>query len=340
MLAAAALGEGTPVGITGVPDAGTSFRVLQAGVDQVELRLDLDGQSVHKLGLLDHRPAGYGRTQVGVVGSFGKFDKFMDRVCLYREESRRLWVTDHPHEAGRLLPVDLLYGSSLDLLQRLAVAGISPTHEPVRVTRLDVTVDVLTSSPELGRALMSSLAAARVSAGRRVHVPYADLHQVELRPKGKGPKLLIAYDKGLERGFEKLGRNRWLRIEARKFWKGSDAPELVQLDGPYCRKVFADRVAGIAGGRVVNGGAAMTVTELLREGEIAPLEAERLIAFLEFERLGVADEVYPPRLLRDRRSLARKYGIEVPGVDEDDGREREGVSLDLQALLGEWSASL
>jgi hypothetical protein len=81
----------------------------------------------------------------------------------------------------------------------------------------------------------------------------------------------------------------------------------------------------------------MTVTELVRNGELAALDAERLVAFLEFESLGVASEVYSDRLLRDRRALARRHGIAVPGPGEGEG---EGVSLDLAALLGEWSTAL
>jgi hypothetical protein len=85
------------------------------------------------------------------------------------------------------------------------------------------------------------------------------------------------------------------------------------------------------------GGIAMTVTELVRNGELAALDAERLLAFMEFESLGVSEEIYPARLLRDRRALARRHGIAVRGAGEGEG---DGVDLDLAALIGEWSTAL
>jgi hypothetical protein len=160
---------------------------------------------------------------------------------------------------------------------------------------------------------------------------------VEVRGKGRGPKQAIVYDKALERGYEKLGRNRWLRFEARKFWKGHEAPMLREMTSDDLRNIWLERFSGLNGGRVTTGGMAMTVTELVRNGELAALDAERLLAFLEFESLGVAEEVYPPRLLQARRALARQHGVAVSRPGEGEGA---GVSLDLSALLGEWSESL
>jgi hypothetical protein len=170
-----------------------------------------------------------------------------------------------------------------------------------------------------------------------VHAPYADLRAVEVRGKGKGSKQAIVYDKGRERGYEKLGPNRWLRLEARKFWNGADAPILETMTADALRTIWLERFAGLNGGRATIGGIAMTVTELVRNGELAALDAERLLAFMEFESLGVSEEIYPARLLRDRRALARRHGIAVRGAGEGEG---DGVDLDLAALIGEWSTAL
>jgi hypothetical protein len=327
----------TPDGITGVSYAGTSFRVLQAGIDQIEIRLNLEGSDVHaRIEKWDSRPAGYGRVRLGSHGSFGKWEPLLGRTIMWKADTKRLWVDLHPHEPGKLLPLKKTWSAVADILEKLAVVGIV-SYEEAAVTRADVTVDVLCESADLGRSLMLAVAGARLDRGRSVHAPYADLRAVEMRGKGKGPKQAIVYDKALERGYEKLGRNRWLRFEARKFWKGHEAPILREMTADDLRNIWLERFSGLNGGRATTGGIAMTVTELVRNGELAALDAERLLAFLEFESLGVAEEVYPPRLLRDRRALARKHGVAVSGPGEGEGA---GVSLDLAALLGEWSGSL
>ncbi len=327
----------TPDGITGVSDVETSFHVLQAGLDQVEIRLSLEGSaSFSRIEKWDSRPAGYGRVKLGSYGAFGKWEPLLGRTMLWNAETKRLWVDLHPHEPGKLLPLTETWQAVDEMLERLAVVGVV-SYEPVAVTRADVTVDVLTASADRGRSLMVALAGARLDRGRSVHAPYADLRAVEMRGRGKGPKQAIAYDKGLERGYTKLGPNRWLRLEARKFWKGAGAPILETMTADDLRNIWLERFSGVSGGRVTTGGIAMTVTELVRNGELAALDAERLVAFLEFESLGVSEEVYSDRLLRDRRALARRHGIAVRRPGEGEG---DGVSLDLAALLGEWSGSL
>jgi hypothetical protein len=327
----------TPYGITGVSDVPASFSVLQAGIDQVEIRLDLNGSGcLNRIEKWDQKPSGYGRVRLGSVGSFGKWEPLLGRSILWNCETQKLWVDLHPHEPGRLLPLAGLGAAVESVLEKLAFVGIA-SFCPVAVTRVDVTVDVMAASADLGRSLMVALQGARLDRGRVLHAPYADLRAVEMRGKGKGPKQAIVYDKGLERGYEKLGRNRWIRWEARRFWKGADAPMLSAMTADELRNIWLERFSGVAGGRTINGGIAMTVTELVRNGELAALDAERLLAFLEFESLGVADEIYPARLLRDRRALARRHGLAVRGPGEGEG---PGVSLDLAALIGEWSGSL
>ncbi len=328
----------TPDGITGVCDVQTSFHVLQAGIDQVEIRLDLSGcaGAFERIERWDRKPSGYGRVRLGSVGSFGKWEPLLGRTILWNPESRKLWADLHPHEPGKLLPLEKIGSAVADFLEKLSLTGLV-TFEPVVLTRVDVTVDVLASESNVGRSLMLAFAHARLDRGRSVHAPYADLRAVEVRGKGKGPKQAIVYDKGRERGYDKLGPNRWLRLEARKFWNGAEAPILEAMTADELRNIWVERFTGVNGGRATSGGMAMTVTELVRNGELAALDAERLLAFMEFESLGVAEEIYPARLLRDRRALARLHGIPVRGVGEGEG---EGVSLDLSALIGEWSASL
>jgi hypothetical protein len=256
---------------------------------------------------------------------------------MWKPDTRRMWIDMHPHAPGELCMLPLVYGEVMDALEKFACVGILSHHDPV-VSRMDVTVDVITSSADAGRALMVALAESRLDRGRQVEVPYSDLRAVYGRSRGeKAPREFIVYDKGLERGYERLGRNRWMRLEARSFWKGKDCPTLEEATtAEFMREQWDKRFTGVSGGRAVAGGAAMTVTELLREGEISTADAERLLAFLELERLGVAEEVYVPRLLSERRKLARQYGVAA----HRPGGEGESVSLDLQALLGEWSESL
>jgi hypothetical protein len=304
---------------------------LQAGIDQVEIRLQLVPNPSGILSRLDQKPTGVpGRFRLGTVSMFGKWEPWRGLNVMWNPTSNRLWVDLHPHEKGRVLPLDQLGAVVSGELEKLAVVGVQ-TWEAVTVSRVDVAVDCLFESPALGRAFMQSVKEARLVRGRQVHLPKPDPETVYVKsPNGKG-RLGRAYDKGREsRSVEPW---RWIRLESEHRWKGSETPEVGDLTPDALRALWRDRyVDGMKLPRVNLGGLAVTVAQLLADGEISTRQAESLLAFMEWEKLGVLESVYTPAELRARKQLARDFGV----VAEHSG----DVGEDLRAVLAEFSGQL
>jgi hypothetical protein len=72
----------------------------------------------------------------------------------------------------------------------------------------------------------------------------------------------------------------------------------------------------------------LTLTQRVRLGELTAGQFERMSAFLDTERLGVARDIYNDRMYSQRRHEARELGLSV----NDAGQEP--VDLDLGELLG------
>ena len=326
----------SPAGNTGDLYENGEVRVLQAGFDQVEVRLDLNGsKSMGPIGRWEQKPASKGRVRLGSTGEFGKWESMLSntaRSVLWAPESKRLWLDLHPFNDGRLAPLEAVYGVVQDAMVKLAHYGIG-TYEPVCVTRLDVTVDVVFAHEVAGRAFMLGLASSRGPHGRRMRPHNHELETVYVETRG-GKKLGLAYDKGVERKFQALGPNHWIRLEARKFWNGADAPTLESVSVEVMREVWRDRFCTLGGGRTVKpGGVVVTVGDLMKNGEISVRDGEKLIAFLELERAGLAVDAYGQKALAERRRLARQHNLRI------DEQERE-VDIDLRARLLEFSEAL
>ena len=124
------------------------------------------------------------------------------------------------------------------------------------------------------------------------------------------------------------GRPRWgkLRFEAEQRFEWATARPVVELANPLAPGMFWSSVfgAGTASGRVTRLAKeveAMKLIERVQLGEIAFAQYERMTAFLEAERLGQADRVYPAGTRRARQREARELGLapadgEVVELDE------------------------
>lgn len=326
----------SPVGNTGDLYENAYVHGLQAGFDQVEVRLDLTGSgTASKLEKWEKKPASKGRVRLGTVGEFGKWESMLPntaRSVLWAPDSQRLWLDLHPFRDGRLTALELLQGVVEDALEKLAMHGVV-TFEPVCVSRVDVTVDVVFPREVDGKSFMLALASSRGPYGRRLRPHNHELETVYVETRG-GKKLGLAYDKGVERQYNELGANHWIRLEARQFWNGADAPTVESVTVETMREIWRDRFCTLGGGRTVKpGGVVMTVGELMRAGEISVRDGEKLIAYLELDRAGLAADAYGDRVLAERRRLAKEHGLRV----DEEARE---VNVDLRARLMEFSEAL
>jgi hypothetical protein len=323
----------SPVGNTGDLSRNGTFHRLQGGLDQIEIRLDLAGTSVPSaLERWDERPASKGRVRLGRNAEFGKWEPMLGRSVLWHKDRGTLWIDVHPFTDARLLPLQLVYGEVQAVLEKFSIVGVG-TYEPVCVTRADVTVDVVTADGALGKSLMLALAAARGPHGRRARPFNHDLETVYIETRG-GRRLGLAYDKGVERSYRALGANKWLRLEARQFFKGADAPKLEEVTPDVLKGVWQDRFLTLGGGRTVKPeGVVMTIGEMLQSGAISVRDGEKVLSYLQLERAGLAQDVYGRKALQERRLLARQYGLRV----DEEGRE---IHLDLKAVLEEFSGAL
>src|SRR3954451_5940681 len=73
-------------------------RHLQAGVDQIEIRLDLRGsKSLPNLEKWEKKPASKGRVRLGRVGEFQRWEPMLGHTTLLREDDQTLWIDIHPY---------------------------------------------------------------------------------------------------------------------------------------------------------------------------------------------------------------------------------------------------
>jgi hypothetical protein len=94
-----------------------------------------------------------------------------------------------------------------------------------------------------------------------------------------------------------------------------------------------------------------TVTRLPREvqtvklidrvqlGEIGYAQFERMAAFLDAERLGMADRVYAPETLRRRRREAKELGLSTADVDVDEPEFDASIDELLDPVRAAWRAA-
>lgn len=78
---------------------------------------------------------------------------------------------------------------------------------------------------------------------------------------------------------------------------------------------------------------------MLKDERITVAQAERMYAFLDLCRMGMADSVYPRPVYLSRAREARKLGLEVPNDEDRSLRDIED-ELDVRALVYEVSEAL
>jgi hypothetical protein len=298
-------------------------------VDDLTIGFDMTGSGC--IGRLEAMPGFESRRgkMLGDRSSWGSFAHLLGRsVSFWRRETSRLYVQAKVAAEGVLCPLPELCSAIDQLLTRMAFVGIT-TYEPAWVTRLDVAVDA-DCSPGDGKLLLDALEACRLPNGWRVRSVGTPRSTVYFIARVKEDVKARAYCRNLKtREGEAFGR---IRLEAQARYD----PRRVMLDDledpSFCAGVWHSRYGGLEG----------TVTRLAREyqvtelagrvgrGELAYAQGERMAAFLDLERLGLAETYYPRSVLMARKREARALGLAPNDMGLTD------VDVDVESLLSPY----
>jgi hypothetical protein len=310
--------------------APAPYTVAAYGYDDVSLGFDLDGSALSLTRIREMDGREFGRTKrLGYEASWGKFENLLGRsFATFKSDTNRLYVQWKPAAKNELLRPEAFEEQFRDLERRLAVVGIE-SFEPVWVTRLDVSVDLL-CAPEDGKALLDGLEAARLPRGQRITVDGQPRSTVYFRPRASNDVLARAYCRNLKTrtgmAFGRIRLESVQRFKVREFWAeycftGNVAASMI-WEGRYGKDQVDGRVTRLSREEQV-----LSLTQRVRLGEMTAAQFERMSGFLDAERLGVAREIYSDRLYSERRREARELGLSINDVGQ------EPVDLDLGALL-------
>ena len=237
-----------------------------------------------------------------------------------------------------LLPLDGLSAAVNAFQLRQLASANAFSYLPVKVTRLDVAVDLWFEDRVEGRRMLDALHLARYSGGLSGSL-FRDT-TVYIRPDGaRKPALTgVAYCRGsLHRNLAKPYE--WIRLEAKKYYRPfGEAPSIDQVDADFCGKqweaIFMKAQSPSSLQSVPGEALTMTILERVKAGELGSAAGERLRMYLELERLGVADEYYTAAQLRERRKEARKYGLTL------DDAVVQSIDFALGEILARASSTL
>jgi hypothetical protein len=293
-------------------------------------------KSLKRLSEAEGYPTRYGARRLGFKGSWGKWEPLApNRMVEYYPDTRRLKVEwSSSADGGTLIPLDGLreYLEST-LMPSLVLRGIEPM-EPPKLARVDVAVDGMFAHPDVCRAALSALYAARYPYGRRVF-PYGDpVSTIQIRSKSGKERLGRAYDKGAQ-------QNLWpwelLRIESSTYFPRQQHRPLAQDFSPF---FGASLWRGIWGAlpevatTVRRSALYPTLATMVEDGRITVPQMERMRNFLEAEALGYVHRLYSPRMATERRREARKLGLRVEDFTRGD------LEFELGQIFREYDEAL
>lgn len=309
---------------------GSRYVVAAYGYDDVTLGFDLTGSAVSLKRVAEMPGREFGMTKrLGYDGAWGKFENLLGRsYATFKRDTNRLYVQWRPVGEGELLRPDDFERRFRALEQRMGVVGLE-SFERQWVTRVDVSVD-LVCSPADGKVLLDALEAARLPGGKRVTVDGQPRSTVYFRPRASDDVLARAYCRNLKtRKGEPFGRIRLeavQRFKPREWWV-----DFCFTGGAAAAIIWENRYgAGQLDGRITRLGRERQVVELAEKvvaRELTSGQFERMSAFLDAERLGVARAVYNERRYGERRREARRLSLAANEVGT------EPIDLDLGDLL-------
>lgn len=332
-----------------IRNRGWTYRIVRSGVDEVRFTLALAGdvaRYAEDLTRDGYRPRGMpGCFFLGrwVPDGFGKrFDHYTPDLTFkpfLHVASKTLHVPCHPEG---LLSVSGFPSYVSSVVGVLAGVGLSSSFAP-RLARVDVTADVLFSSPAYYRRCHEALRGSIPSHGRVVS-PYRESLYL-MAGQGQGSKRLARwYDKGRQlvaSGIWDSFPNEHLgRLEAEQVWESASRPGIDAVTREWAQAVFRDRFSYVGSGTLSwNGGLMDHLLSLLARNEITPAKYERLYTFLEHERVGLAGQLYGPIKRLQRAREARALGLEVPALEGRSDADIE-YELDVRSMIDEAALSL
>lgn len=292
--------------------------LLQAGIDDITLNVPIDRNREY----LDAYRMGRGRLGTFSVNQFS--DLWPPHVAFWypntgtlsvevkRSDKRRLWgsygVREALHAVCRIVINAGLYDRPAQFVERMTCS------------RLDVAVDVLFESPLLGRELLSAVAAAPMWGGL-----YCDsvgrpgertVYQKRKRERGGDRVVGRVYSRHREHVSEP---GTVVRFEREQRYKPGVPVSTLgwekawSLWGEHFGELASSAGSLVIGDREVIG---MDLAERVARGEITYRQAEMVGSFLEFEKLGLVESVYPARVVGERRRLIRKLGLSLKDAAE------------------------
>jgi len=307
------------------------FVVEQVGFDDVTLGFQMQGAVAAALNEREGVTAKWAK-RLGSHTSWGEWVSPLGRsAAFWKAETARLYVQAKLAPEGQLVRPAGLGVAVAALMARMAVCGWT-TFEPVFVTRADIAVDAV-CAPSSGKALLDALEAVRLPNGWRTQSFGSPRSTVYFTAARSERKLARAYCRNLKRRQgAPFGR---IRLEATHSWKANEWP-LTLLQELGCARLLWESRYGSLSQRVTRlsrEDGLLKLTERVARGEISCSQAERMHAYIDAERLGVAATLYSQGALRARRREARQLGI----ASNDSGLD--AVELELHELLAPFAQS-
>lgn len=255
--------------------------------------------------------------------------------------SRMLAVEGHPGGDERLAPIGELPGAAERLVDGLADLGLQlPTGNPASgqgfggVRRVDLTCD-LERTAVVGRSILNCVAAVEPPGQIRSDIYRAKSGRAIETVAWKGGRRVVGrvYDKGVERGNGQHQRGELLRFEDQRRFDRSSRPSIDALVEGYARCLFQARFNAL---RAATRGVTVTtmqglgerVEQLVKEGELTPTQAQKLIGTVMLDSLGIE---LGSRTTRWRHRKQLREG----GLILADAGLQEGDEIDLSAELDE-----
>ena len=309
--------------------AAPAFAVVGYGVDDLTLGFDMTGsRAIGRLNSMTGTETRRGK-MLGHPASWGKWSHLLGRsASFWKSDTSRLYVQAKLAAEGELCaPTDL--GRRVnDLVDRMALVGLVSFDEPW-VTRIDVAVDA-ECRPADGKLLLDALEAVPLPRGWRTCSVGCPRSTVYFKARASEHVLARAYCRNLK---TKQGAPFCrIRLEAEQRFD----PRTVTLDQAaetqFPASVWKARYGNLTSRvtRLAREIQTVGIAERVEHGELSYSQGERLAAFLDLERLGLAKSYYPKSAYADRRRLAAKTGYSPNEMG------CEALDVDLAALLSAY----
>lgn len=320
------------------------YRVARAGVDEIRVVVSLSGDSLQRAaalqawkvkGMPSCRHLGWETLDLGsrrnkLVHLLGGEET--GTYVFLHEESGSLHLRRHFVDLETLSGA---HAAMLEGLARLETHAIAWQFVP-RVARIDYAADVVFRTPAHYLHVESAFASMLPPNGRVVRRVWETLY-LHAGDTRASKRLARVYDKGRERrvvGGYDLPNHALMRIEVENVYERHRRPELDSLSPLDGGKLFLERLGCVGRGTVVlKGGLVDPLEAMLDAGTITKPQAERMYAFLDLCRMGMAERFYDRNLYLARAREARKLGLEVPNDDRSLASIED--ELDVRALVGE-----